>query len=252
MELTSAGETDGFLGSFDSEGNLEWIRQLRGAAEDIGWGVEVASDGDLIFLASYFAQGSLDDGLGGQEVLGGAKGEKKLLLARYSPAGVLQWTRTGGPLGDHIIDDVVDMPRLSLADDDSVFVVFSRPDGEAVLSGAGDADVVVPAPEDGRKGIMARFEPDGSTQWGRALSGLNAYFGLSVAALPDGSAVYVVSETSGNAVAGLSEANEIALSCGANYDCAVLARYVDGRVHPYQGTTGPARGGRSRRLLGHA
>jgi hypothetical protein len=221
--LASHGEADGFLATFDADGDLGWVRRFGGPGEDVGWDVAVTGDGGVLLLGAFLGEAGLDDGTGGAVALAGVAGERNLVLARYSAAGELEWSRTAGALGSYLDHDVIERLTLEALADGSAFAVFGRGEVALVLGEGEPGETVIPASAAG-SAVLARFGPDGDLAWAKPIDGVNARFGLSVAAAPDGSAVYVASEFSGTALFGQG-AGETTLACAATYDCGVLVRY---------------------------
>jgi formylglycine-generating enzyme required for sulfatase activity len=78
----SFGNTDAFLGKYDSQGNLLWLRQAGTSDDDFGAGVSVDSSGS-IYLAGTIG-----------EIVG--KPTDDAFVSRYDSAGNLLWTRQLG------------------------------------------------------------------------------------------------------------------------------------------------------------
>jgi hypothetical protein len=78
----SVGNTDAFLGKYDSQGNLLWLRQAGTRDDDFGAGVSVDSSG------SVYLTGTIG------EIVG--KPTDDAFVSRYDSAGNLLWTRQIG------------------------------------------------------------------------------------------------------------------------------------------------------------
>lgn len=88
----NAGGSDAFVAKYDADGNQLWIHQLGSTGDDCGYGVAIGGNGG-VFITGV-ARG----------VLGGAApywGAGDAFLAKYSPSGVLQFTKLiGSPDAD--------------------------------------------------------------------------------------------------------------------------------------------------------
>jgi ankyrin repeat protein len=113
--LTSAGQSDAFLASFDAQGNPRWGRSFGGSAYDHARGV-AASEAAGVFVVGT-VDGATRFGGASQPAAGGAHG----FAARFDAAGTPAWMR---PLG---------VGRQA-----SVNAVATTPEGEWVgVGGAG-------------------------------------------------------------------------------------------------------------------
>jgi len=88
--LTSAGAGDAFVVKYSPTGQHLWSQRFGGTAEDVAQGVAVDASGN-VFVTGYFS---------GSVTFGGAAltavGQTDVFLAKYSPAGVHQWSRSFG------------------------------------------------------------------------------------------------------------------------------------------------------------
>jgi hypothetical protein len=81
----SAGARDAFLAKYDTAGSLLWTRQLGTAGSDQASSVVVDS------LGNPYISGSTNGSLGGPSA-----GDQDFFLAKYDPAGNIQWARQTG------------------------------------------------------------------------------------------------------------------------------------------------------------
>jgi len=105
--LSSAGEEDVFLGKWDADGSLEWIRTAGGALSDqggvkgIGGGtaISIAPDGDIV-VSGMFADYGGSPPLTGTAQFGNvtltSRGNGDVFLAKYDPAGNVVWATSAG------------------------------------------------------------------------------------------------------------------------------------------------------------
>ncbi|MBI5799513.1 MAG: immunoglobulin domain-containing protein [Verrucomicrobia bacterium] len=89
--LASRGGTDAFLARFDGAGSLQWVRQIGGVSEDGARGVAVDSAGNAYVVGEF--TGTLQ--LPGTNLVAGI-GEQNAFIARFSPAGAVNWARKAG------------------------------------------------------------------------------------------------------------------------------------------------------------
>lgn len=93
--LTSAGDTDAFLATYDPTGNLRWAISLGGPEFDQAREVTVRQSGDIYLggrfrSTAFFAPGVSRTSLGGDDIF----------VARYTLNGDLRWVKQAGGLGN--------------------------------------------------------------------------------------------------------------------------------------------------------
>ncbi|MDB9315365.1 SBBP repeat-containing protein [Spirulina sp. CS-785/01] len=89
---TNAGSNDAFIAKYDSEGNLDWNRQLGTPEHDEAYAIALDADGNPYI--SGWTQGSLE----GHTL----NGEYDGFVAKYDPQGHLLWTEQYGTEGKDI------------------------------------------------------------------------------------------------------------------------------------------------------
>ena len=88
-----------WIGKLDTNGHPIWLRTIL-SSNTVGGNVKIAVDGsDNVFVASTFF---IDAILGGGSNLV-SRGDMDILLAKYNPAGELQWVRQAGSSGGDAI-----------------------------------------------------------------------------------------------------------------------------------------------------
>lgn len=101
VDLDGDGEQDlpqrpgrsGFLARFSPDGRLAGAWPISGAEGILGTGIAFAGNGDLLLAGTLAAPADFDDdGTPDAEVR--SEGRTSAFLARYSPAGSLQWVRS--------------------------------------------------------------------------------------------------------------------------------------------------------------
>ncbi len=219
--LTSAGENDLFVASFDADGTCTWSRSFGGAGDDSANSVAVSPDG-VVFVAGGFS-GSLQ---ADSETLVSAGSYDVLLLALDAQGAVVRADRFGGP-GFDVAWDVsvgsagpvallgssggpIDFGGGNLTGTEATFVaafgpngshLFSRmfdklqgeslavdPTGHVAIGGSfsgsidlGTGPLTSVASTDG---FVARLDPDGNTLFANRVGDGSTVFGYSVATGP--------------------------------------------------------------------
>lgn len=164
ISVTSAGSYDAVLAQFDtSNGAIVWARSFGGTLLDRFEGVAVDS-ADNIYAVGAFR---------GSATFGGAAlvsaGGDDMVAAKFSSAGVYQWSRRFGGTGD-------DYARAVAVDRDNFVHYVGRyqtaiPFSTTTLTSAGSYD-----------GFIAKFAGNGTTlAWAKSLGGTSADLANSVA-----------------------------------------------------------------------
>lgn len=91
--LEAKGITDIFFAKYDTDGNLQWIRQIGGEGSDGGSGVAVNKNGDVYLSGDFSSSVSFD----GTVLV--AEGPEDAFIALYDSGGQLKWVRSGGGVG---------------------------------------------------------------------------------------------------------------------------------------------------------
>jgi hypothetical protein len=150
--LSSAGDKDAFLASFDASGNHRWSRSFGDAAYDSGWTLS-CGPGGAVSLAGRF-RGAIDLGGGPLTAFDGVD----LFLARFGADGQHLWSQAFGHAGDQVAQ------RL-------------RSDGAGDLLLAGTYEGLVDfgggalVSEGGLDAFAVKFAADGSHVWSRSFGG---------------------------------------------------------------------------------
>lgn len=136
--------------------SLEWVRQLGGATNDVGWGVSADRLGN-VYLTGY----TFND-LGGPNA-----GAADAFLSKYSAAGVLQWTRQLGTLRYDI--------STSVSADNQ---------GNIYISGHTERDLGGTNPNQGLNdapdAFVSKYDAVGVLQWTRQLGTAANEFSMGV------------------------------------------------------------------------
>jgi hypothetical protein len=298
--LMAAGNRDGFVARYGSDGTLTWANDIGGTNANVnGSAVTALPDGSSVATGLLIGTATFGAGEPGQTMLtgpGGGAGDM-YYLARYAPSGTLSWakgfsaTATGLPtpraFADTIATVVTDSTFIvgggfvgaldcggttltNTASQTAYLLARYRPDGSLVWAkqgsvaasnaassiinvrpfsdgscvatgevlgtatfGPGEANQTTIAGPNSNVFFVARFKPDGSLAWVRALD--TTSIGYSVCALSDGSAI-AVGNFSGIATFGKGEPHETVLTGSAGI---FVARYeADGTLAWAKGVTG--------------
>ncbi|MBX3273980.1 MAG: SBBP repeat-containing protein [Sandaracinaceae bacterium] len=163
--VTSSGEADFFIASYDAAGRHRWSRTLGGAGdEDTVTAVAVDGSGN-VYLTGTFA-GAIELGGGVQP----SRGERDIFLASYTNDGAYRWSRTFGVEGgtgegaaNALAADVSGNVYLAGAFADALDF------GGGALSGSGPFDAYV-----------VSFSPSGAHRWSRSFGGFSSAHGVAV------------------------------------------------------------------------
>lgn len=160
--LESNGEGGRFLARYDADGNVLWAVPIG-----VGLAGGLAVDGAGNVHLATTAQGSVDlDGDGKMDLQTG--GDRKPLLASFTPDGELRWAR------------IVETPtastgaRIAIDPDGGIYLGGSYSEGTIDFDGDGRGDLP-PAAEEWEP-YLARFDADGSFAWARAIRSVMSMF----------------------------------------------------------------------------
>jgi hypothetical protein len=133
--LTSSGLFDTFTAKFTTDGVLVWMRKAGGANYDVGTGIALDIDGNVL-VCGYFAETC---SFGNTSLV--SNGDSDNFIAKYNSAGILQWVQKTGGIGADLALD------LAIDGGNNIFMtgVFHNTInlGSAGLSSAGGSDIFV-------------------------------------------------------------------------------------------------------------
>jgi fibronectin type 3 domain-containing protein len=160
--LTSAGAGDVFVVKYSATGQHLWSQRFGGTADDVAQGVAVDAAGN-VFVTGYFT---------GSASFGGATltavGQTDIFLAKYSSAGVHQWSAGyGGFNPDRGYSVAVDAGGSVVI---AGYLVGTVDFGGGPLTSAGLADA-----------FLAKFSSAGAHQWSRRFGGASSDIAETVA-----------------------------------------------------------------------
>ena len=169
----NAGSYDAYLAKYDPGGRLLWTQQLGTSNWDLSYSTAVDSAGNA-YISGY-TKGNL----------GGANaGGQDAFLAKYNPAGNLQWMRQLGTVGG-------DQSRSIAIDgaDNAYISGFTSASLDGLNAGGYDA-------------FLIKYDPAGNLQWTRQLGTSSHDFSYSVAV--DGTDSVFISGFTDGALVGTS------------------------------------------------
>jgi uncharacterized delta-60 repeat protein len=161
--LTSAGEQDMFVASFNSEGLLTWVKCAGGDFSDGGSGITSLSD-DSTITTGYF-KGSATFGRGGpNETVLTSAGGLDIFIARSEVDGSLVWVKSvGGPSNFYVCSGI-----STLLDNSIVWTGGFR---ESATFGPGEPNETILTSCGLEDMFIARYNPDGTLAWAKSAGG---------------------------------------------------------------------------------
>jgi len=155
-ESFGAGASDVFLLKIDAEGNKQWQKTFGGTKDDLGWSVELASDGGYVLVGETYSYGE-----GGMDVY----------LIKTDSNGNKLWERTYG----------------GAEDDSGKSITKTSGDGYVIVGwtmsfGEGSNDV-----------FLIRIDSEGNELWHRTYGGYDGDLGASIKKTSDGG--YIIAGT---------------------------------------------------------
>jgi uncharacterized protein (DUF2147 family) len=186
-----SGVRDAILVKFDSSGTRQWGTYIGGAGVDIGEGIALTNDGDILLVGVTSSAAGIATAGGHQVGLGG--GEDAFLM-RFNGAGVRQWgTYYGGGANDGAYNAsfTTNGEVVIVGQTQSLNQISTPGSHQAVKSGGTDA-------------FVAKFNEIGQRVWATYYGGTNEDIGLDLSAAVSGSIVITgyTSSTTGIATAG--------------------------------------------------
>ncbi len=218
--LTSAGNEDVFLATYNGDGTLAWVRRAGGSGYDSARGVaSIASDGSSIVTGYFYGSTLFGAGEVNETTLNSA-GSYDLFIAKYDALGSLVWAKRAGGYSSDSATGVS-------AGSDGSCVVVGEFSGFAIF-GAGETGETTLYSSGGKDLFVAKYNPDGTLLWAKRAGGSSTDSAVAVAVnSADGSSV-VVGSFYGTALFGTGGQNEISLSSAGGKDLFVVKYDPDG------------------------
>jgi hypothetical protein len=154
MYSASAGVDDAFIAKLDPSGNVVWVKQVGGAGDDTGRGIDTDSQGNVYAVGAFEGTASF----GGTVTLSEANGNRDMFLSKWDNSGNLQWVKQAGGEADDVAWDVVvdDFDNIYITGEFNYTAVF----GSYSLQPIGGSDVFV-----------ARYGAGGGVYWAQRFGG---------------------------------------------------------------------------------
>ncbi|APR84643.1 Hypothetical protein A7982_09992 [Minicystis rosea] len=170
--LTSVGNTDVFVASYDYAGTFMWAKRFGDAQAQSGTGIAVDGLGNTLIIGDF--AGAIDFGGGALTSAGGTD----VFVAKLDSAGAFVWAKRFG-------DNMAQNGRGIAVDSAGNVVITGSFAGKidfggGALTSAGGTDVFV-----------AKFDPDGNHLWSKRFGDAQAQSGKGVAVDPAGNVVIV-------------------------------------------------------------
>jgi hypothetical protein len=168
LASANAGGNDAFAARYDTSGNQLWTAQLGSTGSDTAWSVAIDPSGN-----SYIT-GEAGGSMGGQTFNGGFA---DAFVAKYDPAGTLEWVRLLGDTG-------TDVARKIAVDNLGNSYIVGYTDGTLGAASVGFVDT-----------FIAKYDPSGSLKWVHQIgtSGREEGYGIAV----DGPHIYIAGRAYG-------------------------------------------------------
>lgn len=204
-----------FVAKLASDGRVEWVKRSGGSYWNEYRDIAVLPDNSVVLAGTMddvavFGAGETDE----TELV--SEGENDVFVAKYRPDGSLAWATRAGGVG---YDGGISLSSLA----DQSVVVVGHYAGPAVF-GLGEPNETT-LDESGGVAFMAKYAPDGTLDFARALSGGEV---MRAASLEDGTTL-VTGTFWATATFGAGEPNETTLT-SVERD-VFLAKYApDGRL----------------------
>lgn len=103
--ITSNGGNDIFIAKYDTSGVLQWVIKSGGFGTDEGCSLNFDNDGNVI-CGGLFSNTATFGTKSGSSINKTSIGGHDIFIAKYSPAGVLQWVNTAGGQGLELAIDI--------------------------------------------------------------------------------------------------------------------------------------------------
>ncbi len=193
---------------FVPPGNIFWAKNAVGPDNDQSFAIAALSDSSTVVSGLFRSNLTFAMGESNETTVGSA-GQNDIFIARYDPDGALLWVKRVGAAGWETTFGIT-----ALSDDS---VVITGIFGWAVTFGQGEPNQITLQnyPNDGV--FVARYNPDGTLEWAKAISGTGRAYGNGVTALSDDSTI-ATGWFAGTYTFGKGELYETSLTNGAGYN----------------------------------
>jgi len=226
---TGAGQYDGFIAKYNTDGKLYWVRRISGSNSIDVRGVLALPDGSCIATGYFVNDATFGPFANASNTVlySSSLDREDCFIARYDPNGTLIWARSAGGEGyDYAegIDGWADGSAIitgRFGEWGSFDATFGMgDDNETLLSPIGQGDI-----------FTAKYNPDGTICWAKNAGGSHDLrpSGSDVAVLDDGYSL-VTGSFQDNATFGKGEVNEITLYSAGRSDIFIAKYGPDGSL----------------------
>ena len=154
--VVTQGQSDMFIISFDSTGNMRWLRSGGGPLQDIPW--DICVSGKYLYVTGIYD----DHAVFGQDTLVSVK-VRDVFLLKYDLEGNLVWAVSGGSTGEDY--------GYCVAADDSDNVYIAGDIGWSATFG----DIYVPRIGGASDIFLAKYDSTGTCRWAKSLGSSTSY-----------------------------------------------------------------------------
>jgi hypothetical protein len=169
---TSSGSWDVYFAKLDMNGDVIWSKAFGGAGIDSATGIAIAHNHDIVLVGRFIGSASF----GGSTLISNSPNDGTVFIAKYTPDGSHQWSRTiAGSASSYASDAAVDgSGNIVIAGGFSGFGA-SLNFGVVVMTSRGPMDA-----------FAAKYQPDGTIVWAVRIGGEGFETATGVAVAPDG------------------------------------------------------------------
>ena len=213
----SGGNDEIFVAKFGPDGALIWVRPGQGqGAHDRGNGIAVDAAGNCYTTGTYQTVAPFGGQLNPTQLTLG--GQDDVFVAKHDTNGNLLWVKMAVGSGSQFALGIAIDPEGNsyITGYGSGLTFGAEEPGQVALGGVGAQDVFV-----------AKFDPNGLTQWAKLAGGSSDDRGLAIAF--GVGAVHVMGRFGLTATFGSGEANQTALTSRGNLDIFV-AKFLAGNI----------------------
>jgi len=219
FELVADGNQNSFISLFNSNGILEWVKNIAGYHVNIT-DIKALDDGSLIIVGSYIMRITFDAGEAGEvEFRANEDFLEEIFIAGYNPDGEFLWARTaGGP-------DTNTAHNIAVCNDDSFLLT-----GQIVLEtkfNIDESDETELVPVNGIEMFVAKYNKEGRLIW-IFQDGEEGFLSDSVIDVYQDGSFIVTGDFSESVTLGKGETNETTLA-SAGMEDIFAAHYSEDR-----------------------
>lgn len=163
--VNSRGGADIFLAKYTASGNLAWIVTAGGPGDDVGWGLDLDSDGNVYLTGWFTNRGTFDSADKATKTVSGVG--NTIFLARYSSWGNLAWVQTGTVTDSSVFNFGYGVAVNSAAD--TVYITALSQGNTTFSSENGTMDTVLGVGT--WHMVVAKYDTGGNFKWAQTNEG---------------------------------------------------------------------------------